>query len=243
MWKEDFPELYEYARQRLNVDECPTAAECVERMPKIHLGIIPDGNRRWMKKNDKTIESYAKMIETYLFSILEKSREDVPFIHFYLVGEVSFYVLSKDNLAKRDDGTLKFIEMAMDIMCSLMRVESVRNRVKIDVVGDVASLPIVIRQQILFCERMSKGAFPIHLAIGYDPIEDSVSYLKDGTASRTQMDMVFRSGGELRSSGFFPLQTLYSEWVYSNTLWPDMTATLLNDALNQFLKRKRNFGK
>ena len=213
MWKQECPELYEYARARTNVDDCSSAAECVERLPKIHLGIIPDGNRLWMKKNDKTIENYAKMIEIYLFSLLEKSEENVPHALFYMVGEVSFYVLSKDNLAKRDDGTLKFIEMAMDIMCSLMRVESVSKRVKIDVVGDVGSLPIVIRHQIRFCQRMSKGPFPIHLAVGYDPIEDSASFLRDGLTSRTQMDLVFRSGGELRSSGFFPLQTLYSDWV------------------------------
>jgi undecaprenyl diphosphate synthase len=66
--------------------------------------------------------------------------------------------------------------------------------------------------------------------------------IKNGT-SRTQIDLVIRSGGQLRSSGFFPLQTLYSEWIYLDELWPDMTQEHINQAINLFLTRKRNFGK
>ena len=146
-------------------------------------------------------------------------------------------------MLKRDDGTLKFIEMAMDIVCSLMRIDSISDRVKLDFIGDIESLPLMIRQQVELCKRLSKGWFPIHLAIGYDPIEDSTTLLELGMSSRTPIDMVVRSGGEKRSSGFFPLQTLYSEWVYYDDLWPEMTAMKFNESLLHFVTRKRNFGK
>jgi undecaprenyl pyrophosphate synthase len=124
-----------------------------------------------------------------------------------------------------------------------MRIESISTRVKLDVVGDVSLLPPVMRQQVEFCTRMATGWFPIHLALGYDPVEDSRRLLTAGMETRTPIDMVLRSGGEKRASGFFPLQTLYSEWVYYDELWPEMTAMKFNESLIEFVKRKRNFGK
>jgi undecaprenyl pyrophosphate synthase len=211
----------------------------------IHVGIIPDGNRRWCKKNEKSFQDYAEMIRVMLFAAYENNKDElhIPFETFTMISEISFYVLSKDNLTKRDDGTLKFIEMAMDIVCSLMQLDSVNSRVKMDFVGDVQALPITIQYQIARCVRMSKGTFPVHLALAYDPVSDSAAYLAAGMQSRTQIDLMIRSGGELRSSGFFPLQTLYSEWVYFNDLWPEMSLGKMHEALLEFKKRNRNFGK
>jgi undecaprenyl diphosphate synthase len=240
-----FPEIWNYVQERLKVVEGKTMGECLKEVPKIHVGIIPDGNRRWCKKNNKTVNEYAKMIEEVLYAAYEnhKSEEDIPFETFLMVGELSVYVLSKDNLLKRNDETLKFIETVMDIVCSLMRIDSINSRVKIDVIGDRSVLPKTIDTQISTCERLSRGTFPIHFALGYDPVEDSASYIEAGMQTRTPIDVVIRSGGELRSSGFFPMQTLYSEWVYFTELWPEMSAGKMHEALVQFMKRKRNFGK
>jgi undecaprenyl pyrophosphate synthase len=247
-WAQNNPELFSYMKSKIKEDLSAGVPfkDCFKRLvPKIHLGIIPDGNRRWCKKNDKTLENYAKMIEEILFGLYHSHKDERDIVHdsYFLIGELSVYVLSKDNLKKRDDGTLKFIEMAMDIVCSLMRIDSINSRVKLDFIGDISALPPIMQQQIDMCMRLSTGWFPIHLAIGYDPVEDSVDYLKAGVETRTPIDMVLRSGGEKRSSGFFPMQTLYSEWVYYDELWPDMTAMKFNQSLIEFVTRKRNFGK
>ena len=246
-WGRNNPELLAYMKSKIT-EELNAGVpfhECLKKVPKIHLGIIPDGNRRWCKQNGKTLENYSKMIEEILFGLYNSHRDerDVAYESFFLIGELSVYVLSKDNMLKRDDGTLKFIEMAMDIVCSLMRIDSISDRVKLDFIGDIESLPFIIQQQVELCKRLSKGWFPIHLAIGYDPIEDSTTLLESGMSLRTPIDMVVRSGGEKRSSGFFPLQTLYSEWVYYDDLWPEMTAMKFNESLLHFVTRKRNFGK
>ena len=247
VWGKSNPELLTYMKTKI-ADELNKGVpfkECFRKVPKIHLGIIPDGNRRWCKQNGKTLQNYATMIEEVLFGLYNTHRDerDLAYESFLLVGELSVYVLSKDNMLKRDDGTLKFIEMAMDIVCSLMRIESINSRVKLDFIGDIDLLPTVIRQQVELFLRLSRGWFPIHLALGYDPVEDSKQYLDAGMESRTPIDLVLRSGGEKRSSGFFPMQTLYSEWVYYDELWPDMTAMKFNDGMLQFVTRKRNFGK
>jgi undecaprenyl pyrophosphate synthase len=231
-----------------------SAANYFQSLPKIHVGIIPDGNRRWCKQNNKSRQDYADMIQYVIKKVYNEYRvkielahreheQALPYESFRLVDEISIYVLSKDNLLKRTDETMLLIEKTMDIICTLMRIESNKHLIKFDVYGDVSLLPPAIQTQIADCVRLSNGTFPIHLAIGYDPIEDSALYLEEGLESRRQIDLVIRSGGQIRSSGFFPLQTLYSEWVYFDDLWPDMNQAKFNKALLEYLGRQRNFGK
>ena len=230
-----------------------SGANYFQSLPKIHVGIIPDGNRRWCKQNNKSRQDYADMIQYVIKKVYNEYRvkielapeqeQALPYESFRLVDEISIYVLSKDNLLKRTDETMLLIEKTMDIICTLMRIESNKHLIKFDVYGDVSLLPPAIQTQIADCVRLSKGTFPIHLAIGYDPIEDSALYLEEGLESRRQIDLVIRSGGQIRSSGFFPLQTLYSEWIYFDDLWPDMTQAKFNKALLDYLGRQRNFGK
>jgi undecaprenyl diphosphate synthase len=59
---------------------------------------------------------------------------------------------------------------------------------------------------------------------------------------RPDLDLVIRTSGEQRSSGFFPAQTLYSEWVYEPKLFPDFTVLDLVAALDAFRARDRRKG-
>jgi len=163
---------------------------------------------------------------------------------FYLISEVSIYILSKDNL-QRNDNTIELIKKTIDFCKTLLSTPKYGEMFSVSIHGNCDLLPLDIRELIEECKSFAKGTFPLHLAIAYDPLEDSQLFLeeiKNGT-SRTQIDLVIRSGGQLRSSGFFPLQTLYSEWIYLDELWPDMTQEHINQAINLFLTRKRNFGK
>ena len=211
----------------------------------IHLGIIPDGNRRWCKKNNKTELEYASMIQNMIKNVCEENKDQpqYPYPTFKWISELSIYVLSKDNIVKRDKSTIDLIEKTMDLICQLLSLPNYKDYFKINIIGDITLLPSVVQEQINTCVRLSTGSFPVHLAIGYDPVEDSKLYLEKGFESRNQIDLVIRSGGQLRSSGFFPLQTLYSEWVYINDLWPDMTREHIHESLLEFKNRQRNFGK
>ena len=104
-----------------------------------------------------------------------------------------------------------------------------------------------VRDEIskLFCGDTSVGkTVRLNVALGYDPVEDARRYLLAGDAvDRTQMDLVLRTSGEMRTSGFFPLQTLYSEWFFVEKLFPDLTADDLEGAIRRFCARNRRFGK
>jgi undecaprenyl pyrophosphate synthase len=234
--EEDYPALYTYVEDKIkNFDYETTQLN----LPKIHLGIIPDGNRRWCKQNGMSCFEFRKMVQHMILRTYYHLITTPPPDLFHMVEELSIYVLSKDNM-QRDDDTLQLIEDVMELFCDMLKIEENSVRLKFDVQGEIDLLPETLKLKIKTCIELSKGTFPIHLAIGYDPIEDSAIFLKQ---KRRQIDMVVRSGGQFRSSGFYPLQTLYSEWFYYDTLWPDMNLPIMYTALEQFLKRQRNFGK
>ena len=214
----------------------------------IHLGIIPDGNRRWCKKNNKTNLEYAIMIQNIIKNLCEESKEvdtnvTIPYPTFKLISEISIYLLSNDNLVKRDTYTIDIIEKILDLVCIVISMPTYNTYFKFNVIGNTDLLPLHIQEQIQKCVALANGDFQINLAIGYDPVEDSKLYLEQGFESRNQIDLVIRTGGQLRSSGFFPLQTLYSEWVYLDKLWPDITREDINLSILEFNTRQRNFGK
>jgi undecaprenyl diphosphate synthase len=215
----------------------------LSNVPLIHVGIIPDGNRRWCKKNNKNCSDYIAMVQNLINEYKDKTRANLPYPIFNIVKEISIYVLSKDNLLKRNDHTLLLIEQTMELICTLIRIKENQEQVHFNIMGDINLLPKVIQEQINLCVSLGKGPFPINLAIGYDPIEDSKNYIEQGLDSRRPIDLVVRSGGHSRSSGFYPLQTLYSEWFYYTDLWPEITKEHIKEALTQFMSRQRNFGK
>ena len=77
------------------------------------------------------------------------------------------------------------------------------------------------------------------------------NYLNDLTIEPSQfykrnqsnIDIVFRSGGEMRLSGFFPTKVLYSELYFCNKLWPDIKLDDIKDCLLEYYRRNRRFGK
>jgi undecaprenyl pyrophosphate synthase len=256
--KDTHPELYTFVEDRFHtyLDELDRDLEKWEKekekiswTDKIHLGIIPDGNRRWCKMNHRNHTEYASILQHLMVRLYNQYRTNhkyhtktVPEL-FSMVGELSIYILSKDNLTKRHSDILNLIEHIFEFICIMISIESIAKSVKIIVHGEIELLPKKIQQQIKHCTDLSCGSFTINLAIGYDPMSDSKIYLNNGCESRRQIDMVIRSGGQLRSSGFYPLQTLYSEWMYFDKFWPDMTPSTFYHALIDFLGRQRNFGK
>lgn len=114
---------------------------------------------------------------------------------------------------------------------------------KIRFVGERHVLPQNVLSSIRNIEKNytpKKPRFSVRIAMAYDPIRDIERQLRTRTSAN--IDVVFRSGGELRSSGFFPLQTMYSEWVYDKKLFPDCDITDIVNAVREFRSRNRRFG-
>ena len=89
--------------------------------------------------------------------------------------------------------------------------------------------------------------FTFNIAIAYDYNKDMTNFgsylIENYNREQSNIDVVFRSGGEKRISGFFPTKILYSELFFDKTIWPDITLLDLNKIIKKFFHRNRRFGK
>lgn len=173
------------------------------------------------------------------------------FRHLHRIKEVSLYVLSKDNFDKRN-GNDETLEMIREVLAMLIvEVEAGKlQTVIITFVGEIDLLPADMRDMCLRIRDLTRiethrdtdHVIRCTLAMVYDPVDDCKKARDTETGAQSPIDLVVRTGGELRSSGFFPLHTLYSEWVYLTTLFPDLTLQAIDDAIHEYLGRHRRFG-
>lgn len=211
----------------------------------IHIGIIPDGNRRWCTKNNTNMFDLIKTLCSMIYKNYDavlKNKENATTL--CKIREISLYVLSKDNLTKRKDNTIEIIRHIMTFFLDNNESKNFEN-LNIRFVGEKHLLPDDLQTLCDMIEKKTyKGTFTITIAIGYDPIEDSKKLLNYDTSRcyQTDIDLVIRTGGEKRSSGFFPIKTLYSEWIYLDKLWPDLTIYDLEQCIKEFSTRERRFG-
>ena len=218
----------------------------------MHIGIIPDGNRRWVKENNKTandlLNRWKEMLLSRLtnkvvnFTNVEAEGVEHPEVweHAKKITEVSAYVVSKDNLRRKDyslDLIYKFISFIADLDVIL--------DFRINIYGELNLLPTEVQDNInkIIAKTNSDSTYKLNLAVAYDPITDIKNFAIDENRSQSQIDMVVRSGREYRSSGFFPCNTLYSEWHYTDKLWPDMNRNDFIKAMEYYNSKQRRFGK
>lgn len=123
-------------------------------------------------------------------------------------------------------------------------LQEFQKNTKVEFVGECQLLPPNAQSMIKKIEALQSPENPtlsIRIAMVYDPLKDMERQLKNRTS--TDIDVVFRSGGEMRSSGFFPLETLYSEWVYIKKLFPDCDIKDIVKSVREFYSRNRRFGR
>lgn len=213
----------------------------------IHLGLIPDGTRRWSRHNNVPMFDMLKMLVN-LISHAKRDMAEEKLDNLKLITSFSVYLLSKDNVTKRTDKTVGMIEFGLNLF--LEEIDC--SELDISFVGELEILPKTMQD---ICHRIQAKCFSndqnikprlkIICALAYDPIEDCRRVLNHDAdrCDQSPIDLVVRTGHEIRSSGFFPLHTLYSEWFYLPKLLPDLTLKDLDTCIEQFKTRNRNFGK
>ena len=228
-----------------------------------HVGVILDGNRRWAKSNfDASPEEGHKAGATKIIELLNWCEEaDVTIITLWL--------LSTDNL-NRDpeelDSLLRIIATAIDRLDALGKWE-------IKPLGALELLPQWLQEKLNDVELRSKGRTKavVNVAIGYGgrhEIVDAVRhFIKDEaalgkspeeiasdlsidevgkhlyTAGMPDPELVIRTSGEQRLSGFLLWQSAHSEFYFCEAYWPDFRRVDFLRALRAYAQRHRRFGK
>jgi len=196
-----------------------------------HLGIIPDGNRRWAERERTTKR------DAYLRAAA-KALEVVGWAHRCGIPRVTAFGISPENVQRRPMDELEFIHEGILAFC---RAATAIPALHVTLYGDAAALPRwVPRRDGLRTLRTDDAAGRarciVTLVVNDAPGRDSSGPVPPA------LDLVIRTGGQQRLSGFLPLQSAYAELWFTDRLWPDFTAADFAAALRWYAAQERRLG-
>ena len=203
------------------------------RIPK-HIGIIPDGNRRWAVDNGMTKEmGYTHGIDPGL-SLFKQCRD-------LGVSELTFYGFTVDNTKRPKVQRLGFTKACIDAVRLLAKEDA-----ELLVLGNTQSamFPDELKP---FTKRkvFGSGGMRVTFLVNYS-WEWDIGFncdeprLKSSDVSR--VDMVIRWGGRQRLSGFLPIQSVYADFYFIDDYWPAFKPSHLTEALEWYNKQDITLG-
>lgn len=230
-----------------------------------HIGVILDGHRRFARA-----EGYADYQESYR-SGMAKLEEFLGWCAQLDIPVITAWVLSTDNLRRPREELDPYFEVLIELL-SEMPVLSSRLNFSFHVIGSLDLLPGDLVAAAKNAEQHSTGtAFRVNLALGYggrQEIVDATSALvtdlaaaglsveeiansidADGISAHLYIsdipdpDLVIRTSGESRLSGFLLWQAAYAECVFVDPYWPAFRRVDFLRALRDYARRERRFGR
>lgn len=220
-----------------------------------HLAIIMDGNRRYAKARGVPIwEGHRKGAET-----IERMADSVFTNHG--IKTLTVYGFSLKNFARNQlekAALFKLLEYEFKKLAKEPKIFD--NDVKVRAVGRIDLMPENVRRAISQAEEATKNhtKHEFNLAVAYDGRDEIVhavnEILRTGAREVTEElieknlflsnapDLIIRTGGEQRLSGFLLWLSSYSELFFTDTYWPDFSEEILSKALDSYKTRERRFG-
>ena len=226
-----------------------------------HIAIIMDGNGRWAKKRGlPRVAGHKRGVDT-VKEIVEACAE-------IGVKYLTLYTFSTENWKRPKDE----VSMLMRLLLNSLRErvnELNENDVRLTTIGDTESLPLEVQKQLSEDIERTKNnkKMVLNLALSYSgrwELLEAIKKISDlsakGKLSAEDIDeklvssflttkeipdpdLVIRTSGEFRVSNFLLWQIAYSEFIITETLWPDFSKYDLYDAIKIFQTRERRFGK
>ena len=189
----------------------------MHRFPE-HIGIIPDGNRRWATRNGMNKEDGYEHGLVPGLKLLRAAKQ-------HGIKELTYYGFTVDN-CKRPKAQVSAFSSACCKAVELIENEGVT----VNVVGNTLS-PCFPKTLLPYTGKKG-GDMRVNLLVNYGWEWD----IKNGWLSHNipRIDMVIRWGGMRRLSGFLPIQTVYSDFYIVDDLWPDFDEKHLTAALEWY---------
>ena len=225
-----------------------------------HIAIIMDGNGRWAKMRGLPRNAGHK-------AGAESFRNIANYCRSIGVEYLTVYAFSTENW-KRSEEEVSGIMALMKIYLQEALKDMEKNHVRIKTFGDLSRLNPELRQlcldaqarsadfedvQVNFCLNYggrdeivrAARAFAADVAAGKVTADSLTEQSFDAyldSAGVPDPELVIRPSGEMRTSNFLPWQTVYSEFVFMNVLWPDFGPADLDKAIEEYNRRNRRFG-
>ena len=224
-------------------------------MEKIHLGFIVDGNRRWAReKNLPTLAGHQKGFDNVEMVIEELAKHDE-------VGYASFYLFSTENWNRAKEEVDYLMKLAQKKISSITK-KLAKNNLRCVIMGSEEHVPESLLKALRKCEEETKSCTGMTVCIcfnygGKQEIADAAKAVAKAGEEFTPesiekhlyhpevpaCDMIIRTSGEERISGFMLWRAAYSEFLFLKQYFPDIEKSDIEYILNEYKNRNRRFGK
>lgn len=218
-----------------------------------HVAIIMDGNRTWAKAKGLAVFEGHKKGAEIIDLIVDRAIEQK-------ISYLTFWAFSTENWRRK----YREVNFLMNLLREkLAKQADIFNRknIKINILGDLSKFPKDIQAEFKRWVTITENnkRIVLNMALSYggrDEILRAISKLSSNskiteekfsqyldTVGQPDPDLIIRTGGQQRLSGFLTWQSIYSELYFTNILWPDFTAEELDKAIEWYKQQKRNFGR
>ena len=219
-----------------------------------HLGIIADGNRRWAKSHGlPSIEGHRKGLDVI--------RELVEAVDKTEISYLTFYVFSTENWGRSADEVGYIMKLAETRILKYAEKLKASNA-RLLILGSRKRIPPTLVSIIEKAEQLTADCTGLTVCFcfnygGEQEIADAATIAKEIDGEITpetirkhlyhpeipDVDMVVRTSGEERISGFMLWRSAYAELMFIKKFFPEMGATDIDDVLKEYTSRNRRFGK
>lgn len=225
-----------------------------------HIAIIMDGNGRWaQKRGEGRSQGHKKGIEQVIDLVKNANKLNIK--------ALSLYAFSTENWKRPDDEVFTLFDLLSSFLNRRLN-ELMEENARVQVMGDISKLPLLTRQAISTAikKTSSNDGLVLNIGINYgsrDEVKkallDILSDYDEGKISKDDIDretlskylytknlkdpdLLIRTGGEERLSNFMLHQMAYTEFYFTDCLWPDFNYDELEKAILEYLSRDRRFG-
>ncbi len=249
--------LYHEAMTAAETEQTNTKPEIASAKIPTCVGIIMDGNRRWAKaKGMPAMLGHREGAET-LKKIVRVARDAG-------IRHVIFFTFSTENWKRAEDEVSYLLKLISQFISQELEYFNKENGV-LHVVGNIRTFQKELQRALIEAQEKTKDntGIDVYFALNYGGREEILSAVKKvvalnpapelvteeyfskclQTGDMPDPDMIIRTSGEMRLSGFLPWQAVYSELFFTETLWPDFSEKEFLNMLKEYGERERRLGK
>lgn len=212
-----------------------------------HVGIIMDGNRRWAKKRGlAAIAGHGVAVDNTVESLIERAGE-------LGVKYLTLWAFSTENWGREEEevtGLMNLFRKSLQTQVAKFIAKGAR----LKTIGDLSKFAPDIQEGLKKAEYESSKneKITVTFALNYggrDEIKRAVEKAGENfekyldTAELPDPDLIIRTGGDLRLSGFLMWSAAYSELYFTETLFPDFNKEEFDKAIEEYQSRQRRYGK
>lgn len=224
----------------------------------VHVAIIPDGNRRWARsKKLPDVEGHRVSAEKVLPMLIETlSNAGVKYF--------TFWALSTENAKKRSKEEYNNLLALMKFFLQRRVKDLHKKNIRIKIIGNVAAFPKDIQDLVAQAMATTENNtnMTVIFGINYGGRDEIIRAMKQAategkiedmtidnfgqfldTKDIPDPDLIIRTGGEKRVSGFMLWQSEYAEFSFTDKLFPEYTAEDFHAAVDAFNETERRFGR